>query len=372
MDHMTFLNSEFSNGYLNNNKYRIGGQWSTEAGEWRWINGNAVFDSVNLNLTDFDISSNNGDLMWDSDSNLRQINTGNGEKYLCLQKCETSNIPETDIHYWNVTYSLTDLIDIMESNAQIHYVNKQILAMEDGTMMVYPFPPSGISSEVVKHYSQLYASTLSPVEKDLVIVIDRSGSLADVHGTKTLLQITIEAVTFVLETLTANDRIGIVVFDTGTVVPGAASRKCVGTKLAKATPENVKFLQSILQNIQIGARTNYELALREAFKFFKHSNYTTESEQREKIILFLTDGLPTVGKDPVKTIAEENKILNNSVAIFTYGIGQLLNDTIVDVLQKMTGQVESDPKYGIVRKGEFKKIANPSKLQDILASYWKP
>ncbi|XP_062570793.1 voltage-dependent calcium channel subunit alpha-2/delta-3-like [Saccostrea cucullata] len=289
-----------------------------------------------------------------------------------LEKCETTNIQETVVRYWNVTYPPTGLLDIMESTAQIQHVNRQILAMEDRTMMIYPSPPSGISSEVVKHYSQLFASTLSPVEKDLVIVIDRSGSMAAVHGTKTLLQITIEAVTFVLETLTANDRIGIVVFDTGTVVPGAASRKCVGSKLAKATPENVKFYQSILQNIQIGARTNYELALREAFKFFKHSNYTTESEQREKIILFLTDGLPTVGKDPVKTIAEENKILNNSVAIFTYGIGQLLNDTIVDVLQKMSGQVESDPKYGIVRKGEFKKIANPSKLQDILASYWKP
>ncbi|XP_062597561.1 uncharacterized protein LOC134258984 [Saccostrea cucullata] len=83
MDHIMFLNSEFSNGYMNNNKYRIGGQWNTEAGEWRWINGNAVFDSVNLNLTDFQISSNDGDLMWDCDSDLRQINTGNGEKFLC-------------------------------------------------------------------------------------------------------------------------------------------------------------------------------------------------------------------------------------------------------------------------------------------------
>jgi hypothetical protein len=43
---------------------------------------------------------------------------------------------------------------------------------------------------------------------------------------------------------------------------------------------------------------------------------------QDQIILFLTDGLPTIGADPVRTIAEENKRLKNSVVIFTYGIGR--------------------------------------------------
>lgn len=42
----------------------------------------------------------------------------------------------------------------------------------------------------------------------------------------------------------------------------------------------------------------------------------------EQVILFLSDGLPTIGGDPVKVIAEENKILKNKVAVFTYAIGQ--------------------------------------------------
>lgn len=42
----------------------------------------------------------------------------------------------------------------------------------------------------------------------------------------------------------------------------------------------------------------------------------------EQVIMFLSDGLPTIGGDPVKVIAEENKILKNKVAVFTYAIGQ--------------------------------------------------
>jgi hypothetical protein len=70
------------------------------------------------------------------------------------------------------------------------------------------------------------------------------------------------------------------VFDTATVVPGAAIRKCSATKLAEATPENIQFFQNIIRQIQSGARTNYELALREAFKFFMYTNYTPGSEKR--------------------------------------------------------------------------------------------
>lgn len=42
----------------------------------------------------------------------------------------------------------------------------------------------------------------------------------------------------------------------------------------------------------------------------------------EQVIMFLSDGLPTIVGDPVKVIAEENKILKNKVAVFTYAIGQ--------------------------------------------------
>ena len=42
----------------------------------------------------------------------------------------------------------------------------------------------------------------------------------------------------------------------------------------------------------------------------------------ERALLFISDGLPTLGEDPVKVIAEENKDLHNTVTVFTYAIGQ--------------------------------------------------
>lgn len=53
----------------------------------------------------------------------------------------------------------------------------------------------------------MYISAVSPVPRDIVIVIDRSGSMATLHGNRSLLQITIDAVTNFLDTLNENDRV---------------------------------------------------------------------------------------------------------------------------------------------------------------------
>eukprot|EP00105_Crassostrea_gigas_P036424 XP_019920572.1 PREDICTED: VWFA and cache domain-containing protein 1-like [Crassostrea gigas] len=195
--------------------------------------------------------------------------------------------------------------------------------------------------------------------------------MASLHGNRSLLQITIDAVTSLLDTLNENDRVGIIVFDTGTVVPGVSIRKCVGTKLVKASIENIRFYQNIIQQIQTGARCNYELALRDAFQFFGNSNYSFRVEKREQVIMFLSDGLPTIGGDPVKVIAEENKILKNKVAVFTYAIGQSWNLTSLSVLRNMAWQVYSYPEYGEIKKGTFKHVVDPTKLKDEIGFYYR-
>ncbi|XP_065941591.1 VWFA and cache domain-containing protein 1 [Magallana gigas] len=195
--------------------------------------------------------------------------------------------------------------------------------------------------------------------------------MARLHGNRSLLQITIDAVTSLLDTLNENDRVGVIVFDTGTVVPGVSIRKCVGTKLVKASIENIRFYQNIIQQIQTGARCNYELALRDAFQFFRNSNYSFRGEKREQVILFLSDGLPTIGGDPVKVIAEENKILKNKVAVFTYAIGQSWNLTSLSVLRNMAWQVYSYPEYGEIKKGTFKHVVDPTKLKDEIGFYYR-
>ena len=77
------LLSEHQNGILENSRYRIGGQWNEEAGQWLWVNGDPVFGASGINQTDCIVASNDGDLMWDEKDNLRNIDSGNGEKYIC-------------------------------------------------------------------------------------------------------------------------------------------------------------------------------------------------------------------------------------------------------------------------------------------------
>ena len=77
------LLSERQNGILENSRYRIGGQWNEEAGRWLWVNGDPVFGASGINQTDCYIDSNDGDLMWDEKENLRNTNSGNGEKFIC-------------------------------------------------------------------------------------------------------------------------------------------------------------------------------------------------------------------------------------------------------------------------------------------------
>ena len=77
------LLSERQNGILESSKYRIGGQWNEEAGRWLWVNGDPVFGASGINQTDCNVDSNDGDLMWDESDNLRNTNSGNGEKYIC-------------------------------------------------------------------------------------------------------------------------------------------------------------------------------------------------------------------------------------------------------------------------------------------------
>nr|XP_022315083.1 uncharacterized protein LOC111119317 [Crassostrea virginica] len=81
--HILFLKAEHQNGILENSRYRIGGQWNEEAGRWLWVNGDPVFGASGINQTDCIVDSNNGDLMWDEKDNLRNTNSGNGEKYIC-------------------------------------------------------------------------------------------------------------------------------------------------------------------------------------------------------------------------------------------------------------------------------------------------
>ena len=62
---------------------------------------------------------------------------------------------------------------------------------------------------VMRHirYRPFYVAVASPQPKDLVVVIDTSGSMSNTHHGRTLMEIAIEAASTVVDTLGPNDRV---------------------------------------------------------------------------------------------------------------------------------------------------------------------
>ncbi|KAI0210267.1 hypothetical protein LSAT2_005007 [Lamellibrachia satsuma] len=177
-------------------------------------------------------------------------------------------------------------------------------------------------------YRPFYVEVASPQPKDLVVVIDTSGSMRTTHKGRSLMQIAIEAATTVVDTLGPNDRVGVVSFSgRPQTPPGTASTStCYADTLAMATPTNKRYLtKEFIQNLKEDGGTNYGHALRKAFQYFTNTadNATTKGQEREKLILFLTDGEPNDAETSImQTLREENAKLGNKAILFTFGFGK--------------------------------------------------
>ena len=81
-----------------------------------------------------------------------------------------------------------------------------------------------------------------------------------------------------------------------------------------------------IENLRAEGGTNINDALVAAFKQF-------QSTDRPAMIVFLTDGLPTVGptdvKQIVKNVADANRA---SVRLFSFGVGYDVNTSLLDKL----------------------------------------
>lgn len=140
--------------------------------------------------------------------------------------------------------------------------------------------------------------------KDVVLIIDTSGSME----VSNRMQIAKEAAHLILNTLTPDDFVNIIQFNSD-----ASRFDCFPNKLVRATPENIaklhdfvdslyEFVDNFVHNSNnvfsyATGSTNYEAAFNLAFDMLDATiadpNAGTDCES---VILFLTDGEPTVGQ----------------------------------------------------------------------------
>jgi Ca-activated chloride channel homolog len=149
------------------------------------------------------------------------------------------------------------------------------------------------------------------VNKNIVLVLDSSGSMsgAKIRQAK-------EAARFVLNHLDRGDEFSLVDFDDGVT--------SFSETLVPATADNVGRALKFVDGIEDSGGTNINDALLQALSRMRVG-------ERPNYVLFLTDGLPTVGTTETADILRHLRQANASRSrVFVFGVGNDVNTELLD------------------------------------------
>jgi Ca-activated chloride channel family protein len=169
---------------------------------------------------------------------------------------------------------------------------------EDGFFMLLLAPGNG--------------AQVSAQRRDLVAVLDVSGSMS---GDK--LDQARTALVQLLGTLRANDRFRVIAFGSG------VRRYADGW--TPASTENLRVAQDWVRHLDADGGTNIAGALTEALT-------EPPAEGALGVVVFLTDGLPTVGETDPERIAEQAEHGRGAFRVFAFGVGYDVNTYLLDRL----------------------------------------
>ena len=192
--------------------------------------------------------------------------------------------------------------------------------------------------------------------KDITFVLDVSGSMAD----KKLKQAK-QALIYCIENLNKDDRFEVIRFST--------EAYGLFKKLSPATRENMDSAEDFVRKLTPVGGTNIEEALTMAIK-------PESSPDRPHMVIFMTDGKPTIGeKDEDKLIEKIKRTNKNNIRIFTFGIGNEINTHLLDKITELTKATRSyiSPEEDIEIKisNFYDKVQSPV-LTDVVLSYKDP
>jgi Ca-activated chloride channel family protein len=155
------------------------------------------------------------------------------------------------------------------------------------------------------------------VPKDVVVVLDHSGSMS---GRK--LRQAKEALRFILDNLNRKDRFNVIAYSSG-VEP-------LFEKLVEVTKANRLDAEQWSDRLGATGGTNIHDALRTAMEQFDGKS---RRARRPGYVIFLTDGLPTVGNTKEADILRDTERANEAGArLFAFGVGYDVNVRLLDKL----------------------------------------
>lgn len=155
-----------------------------------------------------------------------------------------------------------------------------------------------------------------PAPKDVVFVLDRSGSMGD-DGKMDQAK---KALEYCVSRLGAQDRFGIVDF--------ATDWNQLEDRLLDADEANKARAKRYIDGLEASGGTNIEGGLAQGLKLL------SARDGRVPMIFFLTDGVPTVGETDVNALLAAVSSENSGVKarLFNFGVGSDVNTLLLDKL----------------------------------------
>jgi Ca-activated chloride channel family protein len=146
--------------------------------------------------------------------------------------------------------------------------------------------------------------------RDLTVVMDVSGSMS---GEK--IEQARAALRTLLQTLSGDDRFRLVAFSNAVQMHRA--------EWSAASPANLREARTWVDRLVADGGTNIEGALKEAFRLETPGN-------RLPVVIFLTDGLPSVGEESPERLAEMAEARLGRARVFAFGVGPDVNTHLLD------------------------------------------
>lgn len=163
------------------------------------------------------------------------------------------------------------------------------------------------------------------VPRDLVLVLDTSGSMSDVKMSQAK-----KALKLLLDNLTPIDRFGLLAF--------SSTVRSFEEHLLPATEDQLQKARKWVDDLRAGGGTAIQPALDAAL------DLRTKEPTRSFTICFFTDGLPTLDeRNPdqiVKNVLKRTASQENT-RIFTFGVGDDVSATLLDQLAEATRAVST-------------------------------
>jgi Ca-activated chloride channel family protein len=186
--------------------------------------------------------------------------------------------------------------------------------------------------------------------KDIVFVLDTSGSMAEAGK----MEKARAALLYGIRILRPQDRFNVVSF--------AGEERLMEPRMITADDDGRKRGEEFAQSLRPVGGTNINQSLLAAMQQF-------ESGNRPKILIFMTDGLPTVGVTNATQIVDNARAAKvPGMRLFTFGVGYDVNTALLDKLAAENGGVADyvEPKEDLeVKVSNFFAKVNYPVLTDL-------